>query len=255
MAGRAHLTDAVLLRSVDFGEADRVVTLLTRDQGKVGALARGARRSRKRFGGALEPFCLLEVELGAGRGELDHLARATVQRPFPAILTRLDRMAAAGAAMELLREAVPDRVHDEAVFDATIAFLEALDGGGPPEELLLGFELHALGLLGFHPSLEACASCGREPGPGQAALFDPSRGAIVCRACGGASIYLSGESRAVMRRALAGELEVTAPWASETLREVRTALGRFVEHHLGKALAGGSVLAQMKRDPASGEEP
>ena len=212
-------------------------------------MARGARRSRKRFGGALEPFCLLEVELAKGRGELAHLAQATVKRPFTAITESLDRMLAAGAAMELLREALPDRGPDAALLDAAVDFLDMLAGGAPPEELLLGFQIRALALLGFHPGLVACASCGKEAPPGHAALFDPARGSIVCRACGGASLYLSGDTRGALLAALEGEPTVPSPWPAEQRREASTAIARFVEHQLGRALPGSALASPSKPDP------
>src|SRR5512147_1565246 len=106
---------AVVLRTVDYGESDRVVTLLTRERGKVSAFARGARASRRRFGGALEPFTLLVAEARARSGsDLLGLESVSVERGFGGIRTDLARIACAGYAAELCRELVRDHEpHDE----------------------------------------------------------------------------------------------------------------------------------------------
>ena len=100
-------TRALLLRSVDYGEADRVVTLLTERFGRVAAMARGARRSQKRFGGALSPLCVLSVELRPGRGELWTLSGARIEAACLRLLPDLPRMNGCFAGLELLRALTP----------------------------------------------------------------------------------------------------------------------------------------------------
>jgi DNA repair protein RecO (recombination protein O) len=235
--------DAVLLRSVDYGEADRIVTLLTSRHGKLSLLARGARRSRRRFGGALEPFSLLDVELSLGRGELGSLHAAHVTRAFPALLRDLARMSAAGAALELVREASPERAPEPALFASTVALFEALERASiPVAPLLLAFQMHVMGLCGFGPRLSACGVCGKRPARGQAAELDAARGFLVCQSCGGAQHLLSGALRELLVSALEEQWQ---PRAARELREAELSAGEravraFIEHRLERALRSGT---------------
>jgi DNA repair protein RecO (recombination protein O) len=233
--GATRFTDALLLRSVDYGEADRVVTLLTAEHGKVALLARGARRSRRRFAGALEPYVLFRAEVGAGRGELGRLAQAQVVRPFVRILGSLRKMLLAGAGLELLRDAVPPREPDPRVFEVAVGLLEALDGDAEArEELLLAFQARLMALVGFSPGLDTCARCGRRAAGGQAARFDPARGAVVCRGCGGGPILLSGDARARLQSCIGRGWADQPPWSERQRAQVRAALDALITRHLGR---------------------
>jgi DNA repair protein RecO (recombination protein O) len=97
-------TDALLLRAVDYRDADRIVTLFTRELGVVSALARGAKGSRRRFSGVLEPYALLRVELEGGRGDLYTLKRAELAQVWSGVLGDFDRIQAGAAALRLVRE-------------------------------------------------------------------------------------------------------------------------------------------------------
>jgi DNA repair protein RecO (recombination protein O) len=230
----------VLLRSVDFGEADRVVTLLTSRHGKLGLLARGARRSKRRFGGALEPFVVLDVELSFGRGELGSLREAHVTRAFPRILRDLARMSAAGSALELVREAIPERSPDPAIFTSTVRMLEALDQPDTQPGLLsVLFDAHLMSLAGFAPRLLACGVCRKQPARTQAAEFDPARGYIVCRACGGAPHRLSGPLRDLLVQALNEEWSLGAATvcAPEEIAAAQRAMVAFIEHRIERPIA------------------
>ena len=102
----------MLVRSVDYGEADRIVTLLTEHTGLVALMARSARKSQRRFAGALEPFGVIDAELALGRGEVGRLASARLVRGFPTLLGSLPAMREAGRALELVRDATPPRESD-----------------------------------------------------------------------------------------------------------------------------------------------
>ena len=165
MAGRTEVHDALLLRAVDYRDADRIVTLLTRDSGKRSAVARGARRSRKRFGGGLEPCCVVRVELGPSRGELWTLSRAAPLRVFPALVADLRKIALAGACLGFVREVTVVGEPVPALFDAIVRLFERLSEGPASGALLVAFEAHALGALGHAPLLDRCGRCGRAPAP------------------------------------------------------------------------------------------
>lgn len=233
------------MRSVDYRDSDRIVTLLTEDYGKIAALARGARKSQRRFGGALQPYVLMNAHFRPGRGELAHLERVSVDRSFHGILRSLEAIGAAGAALAVIRERVPEHEPERAVFDATVRFLTALDAGAPPEESLLSLQIRALALLGFSPTLECCVHCGKTPASGRAASFDAARGGIVCRDCGGARLVLSAAS---LRRwvAIQGSSELPSkPWPDREREEIHDALAELDASH-------ATVTVRERTNAASG---
>jgi DNA repair protein RecO (recombination protein O) len=228
---RSRQSRALLLRSVDYRDSDRIVTLLTEEYGKISALARGARKSQRRFGGALQPYVLMNAHFRPGRGELAHLERVSVDRSFHEILRSLEAIGAAGAAMAVIRERVPDHEPERAVFDAAVRFLSALNEGAPAEEALLCLQIRALALLGFAPTLDRCVQCGKMPAPGRSASFDAARGGIVCRGCGGGRLILSAGG---LRRWVA--VQATSelpgrPWPGGERQEIHDALAQLDAHH------------------------
>lgn len=251
MAARMKLT-GIVLRSVDTGESDRVVTLLTRERGKVGAFARGARASRRRFGGALEPFTLVAVEARErSASELLSLESVAPLETFGGIRGDLARIACAGYAAELARELVRDHEPHEDLFDLLAAYLGALDAGPARPSALRAFELGALRAAGLSPRLDACARCGGPLSGDRGVRFDPGQGGALCAGCpplAGAAVPLlsPGVVTALARLAegglgAAGE-EPLAPGAG---REARDALTAFLEHHLGRRLRARRFLDEI----------
>jgi DNA repair protein RecO (recombination protein O) len=236
-----------VLKSVDYRDADRVLTLLTERHGKTSVLARNARASRRRFGGALEPYALLEVEIGPGRGELGHIASSRIVRAFPRILADLRRMALAETGLELLRETASAETPDARTFATAVELLERLDAAeSAREELLLAFEVRALALAGFAADLGTCVRCGTRAPEERAVTLDAALGGIVCRACGGASLRISGAARRVMARAVGSAwADVELEWEPRALAEVRRAVTALAEAHVGRPLGGRSVVAQV----------
>jgi DNA repair protein RecO (recombination protein O) len=246
---RTESTEALLLRSVDYGDADRVVTLLTQRFGKAAFIARAARRSKKRFGASLQPLSLLSVQIAPGRGSLGVLVQAEVARAFPRVLRDLPRMHAGFAALELLRELSPEQAPDPAVFASAVALLGALELDQTVAECaLLCFEAHLLGLCGFSPRLDRCGLCDKQADVARAALFDPRLGHVVCRDCGGARYRLSGAARSRLSSAAGPRwLEASrGEWKPSELGDVRAALREFVEQRIGRELKAGALLPAGK---------
>ncbi|HEX4355150.1 MAG TPA: DNA repair protein RecO [Polyangiales bacterium] len=223
MSARSEHDDALVLRSVDYRDADRIVTLLTRRHGKLSALARSARNSKRRFAGALEGFALLDIEVAIGNSELAHLQSARVTRVFSNLLADLSRLTAAGALLRLARELIPERVPDDEIFDALLASLEAFDRIDlPVAPLQICLELQLLALTGFAPLLSACGRCGKRAEQGRAADFDPRRGSLICQACGGASLRLNGSLRERMLAAISGDVISALQTDGETNAALQT---------------------------------
>lgn len=224
------VTEALLLRRVEYGEADLVLTLLTQQLGKVSALARGARKSQKRFGGALEPMHTLSVELDARPGaELFTLLEAKLKLPRAKILGSLAAMEAAGKALSWVRRAAPPRTPEEAPYAVLSTLLDRLNDASDAESSSIALAEAGLALLsafGWGIDFERCVRCDRQAEPAQSASVDATRGGLVCRSCGGARLRISAVARAHLVRAGAGELAVlTAAEAVDALTIVEAALG------------------------------
>jgi DNA repair protein RecO (recombination protein O) len=197
-------TPALLVRSVPLGESDLVVTFFTKAEGKLSAMVRGARRSQKRFGGALEPIHGLAVRLADRGKELCSLEEARVERPRSGITGDLARMDAAGHALRWVRHLCPPRTPEPGVWDALVGVLDALDvvsrPGDPaaavtPVQDLAAFGLRLLAAMGYALDLSQCVSCGKPCPRGRSAFVDAARGGLVCTTCGGARRTISADLR------------------------------------------------------------
>jgi DNA repair protein RecO (recombination protein O) len=204
----ARVAQALLLRRVEYGESDLVVTLLTDSIGRVSALARGARKSVKRFGGVIEPMHTLRVAFDDRSGaELVVLREAKLERARPFLVTSLERMQAAGLALNWVRKAAPPRTPEPEVW---AAMTELLDHLGDPEDTasvrarLAATGLRLLAAFGWGIDFERCVSCGKAPGATQAAAVDAARGGLICRECGGARRRLSARERLSLGAASSG---------------------------------------------------
>ncbi|GEJ58075.1 DNA repair protein RecO [Anaeromyxobacter diazotrophicus] len=251
MADALKLT-GVVLRTVDYGESDRVVTLLTAERGKVSAFARAARASRRRFGGALEPFTLLRAEARERRGaDLVSLESVAVERGFGAIRGDLARIACAGYACELARELVRDAEPHRELLRLLVEYLARLDAGPAHPTALRAFELLALGAAGLMPRLGACARCGGALEAEGRLAFDAAQGGALCAGCAPRASPAAPRLAAATLRALArlqeGGLALAGaePLAPGAGVEAREALSAFLEHHLGGRLASRRFLDEV----------
>jgi DNA repair protein RecO (recombination protein O) len=211
VSGASTETPAFILARTPYGEAHLVVQLFTLELGRVAALARSARKSQKRFGGALEPFHELSVRLLAKSGrELLELESASIRVPRLRLLHRLDAMDAAGRALSWVRRAAPPHTPELALYGLLRDLHERLDGDppAPPRHALAETGFLLLEALGWGPSLEACVSCGKPCEPGRSALLDPRRGGIVCRSCGGARRIVRGPLRERLQSLRSGMRDV-----------------------------------------------
>lgn len=205
---------ALLVRSVAFGEADSIVTLFTETLGKASAVVRGARRSSKRFAGALEPMHTLVVALEDKGKELLVLKESRLSRARVGLVSDLDAMEAAGQALRWVRHLCPPRTPEPGAFASLEVLLDALDraalaqqgglaqegGGGAraaTQGLLAAFGLGLLAEVGYAIELTRCVRCGRACPEGRAAYIDAAGGGIVCSSCGGARRQLGGPLRAI----------------------------------------------------------
>lgn len=208
-------------------EIDLVVTLFTAGFGKVQALARGARNSRKRFGGSLEPIHTLDVDLDEPkRGDLFELRAATVSIPRVHLSQDLDKLQAVGKVLGWLRQALPERHREIELWELTVGLLDALESrdATDTDTALATFGLHFLGLLGWGLDFESCVKCGKECPQGKPGTISASRGGLVCTSCGGAKTRLDAAARVHMGEASRGAYTLEPNEAGIALRLVEEAL-------------------------------
>ena len=191
--GQPVETSALLVRSVPFGESDLVVTFFTRQYGKIATMVRGARRSTKRFGGALEPMHELSITFEDSGRELSNLKEAKLIGVRSGITERLEAMEAAGRALRWVRHLCPPRTPEPEVWARLTKLLDALDGGAAPDAPLASFGLGLLGDVGYGLDFQRCVRCGRECPPDRPAMIDAS--GLVCSACGGAKRKIKSDLR------------------------------------------------------------
>ena len=182
-----HRTRALVLRTFDQGESDRVVHLYTEALGRVSAVAKGARRSKRRFPGTLEILSLVDVRLvDPPRAVLARLEGAKLVRAFEGIPAHLGRYAVACQFLELLNRATPDREPQPELFHFACGVLDVLDTETPDGLLALLVLAKTLARLGYRPQLVRCALCAADlPADGTRVGFVPGHGGAVCRTCAG----------------------------------------------------------------------
>jgi DNA repair protein RecO (recombination protein O) len=224
---------ALLVRSVPYGEADLIATFFTRESGTLAAVVRGARKSTKRFGGALEPIHELAVTLEDKGRELCVLKEARIHRARTTITTSLEAMEAAGQALRWVRHLCPVRTPEPAAWRSLSELLDELDALGPatsdvlarPRQHLAIFGVRLLTDMGYALELDRCVRCGRVCPEGRSAFLDAAGGGIVCTTCGGARRTVSGEVRALAARAQRGEnMALTRDQSGEIIDIVEEAM-------------------------------
>jgi DNA repair protein RecO (recombination protein O) len=184
---RTYKTEAVVLRSMRLGEADRILHLYTLDRGRVGAVAKGIRRTKSRFGARLEPFSHVELVLHQGSGELHTVTGVELIRPHRVAREDSYRLGVGLVGLEAMLRLFSEQEANARAFEALTRFLDLLDEAPqrPGERaaldpLALSFQLKLLWLSGYLPHLGSCAECGEAEALGG---FSPRAGGAVCPAC------------------------------------------------------------------------
>ncbi len=177
-----YTANAIVLRRINFGETDRVVTLLTRERGKLSAIAKGARKPISRLAGSTELFTYSRIQLATGK-TLDVITQAEVKESFPRIRADLGRIAHATYMLELVDRLVEEREPNMDLFELLLSALYLMERPNDPGKIARMFELQLMKLLGYEPTLGKCVRCKR-PLPGAELFFSPSLGGVVCRECG-----------------------------------------------------------------------
>jgi DNA repair protein RecO (recombination protein O) len=228
-------TQGVVVRSLRYGEADRILHLYTRERGKVGAIAKGVRRARSRFGGRLEPFFRLDLILHEGRSELLTVTSAETVAAYPRLREHAEALDTAARACDAVSRLFDTSEPHPGVYNLLCNELALLDAeparAGHANQL--AFRLKLLLAAGLAPQLAACATCGeREHLSG----FSGAAGGVVCPACEAGSFPLDEQAHVFLVGAMGRPLAETPAAPERALRQAERAIADTVEHHAGVRL-------------------
>jgi DNA repair protein RecO (recombination protein O) len=223
-------TEVIVLRSIRYGEADRILHLYSVDRGRLGAIAKGVRRVKSRLGGRIEPFARVNLILRQGRGDLCTITGADTVHAHPALRERrgsLERATqACDAVLRLLDSTEPNRPAYN-LLAHELAFLDA-DPEAANRAQALTFRVKLLLAAGFAPELAACASCGEREHLG---AFSAAAGGVVCPGCEAGSFPLGEEAHSFLVAALARPLAEYPTAIDRALGQADRAIGETLEHH------------------------
>jgi DNA repair protein RecO (recombination protein O) len=230
--GTTVKTEAIVLRSIRYGEADRILHLYSRERGRIGAIAKGARKPRSRFGGRLEPFFRLDLVLHEGRSDLLTVTSVSTVDGYPRLRSSGPALSAGARACDAVLRLLDSAEPNPPAYNLLCRYLALLDEPDQPRaaalEVALAFRLKLALAAGFAPELASCARCGEID---HLVGFSGAAGGAVCSSCEAGVFEFSEPAHAFMVAALAqplAEAPVAEPLA---LRQVERAIGETLEHH------------------------
>jgi len=241
-------SNAIIMRIKEFGESDILVTFFTPDMGQLKGVAKGARRSRKRFVNCLDIFCLADLEYGSRKkGDLYFLHSGKLINAFPGLRSDFTTLSRASYMIELTEILFPYGVTEREIFHLLRDSFDALAKGERVDIVPIIFEIRAMALGGYGINLEKCCMCGRRYRGEGTATFMPKKGGIACLKCheiSAVSPKLRADSVMIMKMMQSGPLtalkELSIP--DEILAEFKPVLKLHREYHLGQRLKTTSYL-------------
>jgi len=245
-----YQADAIVLRRLDYGEADRILTLLTREYGKLAAIAKGARKSKGGMGSSLDLFGRSRMLLARGRS-LDVVTQVERRGSVRHIAGDLERTAYACLVAEVVDKVLEDRHAMDDVFQLVVSTLEQLNAPDRSARAdAAWFLMRILDLLGYQPQLQDCAGCGAAL-PEAAAWFSPLLGGVLCSRCGGhdhSGLPLSVNALKVLRIMAADEAALydRLRLSSILLQEIEQTLEAQLEYHLDRRLKSLEFIRSLR---------
>jgi DNA repair protein RecO (recombination protein O) len=224
--------EGIVLKTIKLGEADRIVTLFTRNNGLVRAVAKGVRKTKSRFGGRLEPFTQVDLMIYRGRN-LDTITSVHILESFSAVKVDLDRLVRAAALAEAVEKISEERERSFQVYSLLLSGLREL-AAGDGVTVVPAFLVKLLSVSGYHPQLTVCAGCGSSTDLGG---FSAALGGAVCRRCweeDDGALRLAPDRISLLAHLLASDFGMAADPAPAS--EVTLALRRYAEYHLERPL-------------------
>jgi DNA repair protein RecO (recombination protein O) len=223
-------TEAIVLRSIRYGEADRILHLYSEDRGRLGAIAKGARRLKSRLGGRIEPFARVRLILREGRGDLCTVTGADTVHAHPALRERRASLERATQACDAVLRLLDSNEPNRPAYNLLARELQILDAdpAAATRAQALAFRMKLLLAAGFAPELAACASCGEREHLG---AFSAAAGGVVCPGCEAGSFPLAGEAHEFLVASLARPLADFPTAPDRALGQADRAIGETLEHH------------------------
>lgn len=229
--------NAIVLGSHKFGEADRVVVLLSQSHGKIRAVAKGVRKTKSSIGARLEPMSHVDVSLRKGR-ELDTIDQVKLVQPHQNLRDDFDRLRQGLAMVEAMNKVTPDRDPVPHLYELLSRALHALNERTSPL-MLAAFFWRLISVEGQTPQLDVCVGCGEE---GELTTFDVVEGGAHCSSCG-SGLPVSGSALAIMRDILGGRMnDALALEESPAVIEVNNLAMEAMEAHLERRLKSLGVF-------------
>jgi DNA repair protein RecO (recombination protein O) len=232
---RVYKTEAIIIKRVKLGEADRIITFYTPHLGKLQGVAKGVRKTTSKLAGHLEPFMRSALVLARGRN-LDVITQAQAIENFPGIRADVDRTSRALYMLELVDRFTPERLEHPALYRLLLDGLRWLETGAATDATLRLFESRLLTLTGYRPELRRCVFCQQALAPAPA-FFSPAGGGVVCADCRGGQAWLRPVSLPALK--VLRFLEEADPPEVERLRlnenlhaELAGLLHYYIEHQL-----------------------
>jgi DNA repair protein RecO (recombination protein O) len=247
-----YKTPAITLNSLDYGESDRILTLYTGDFGKLKGIAKGARRSKKRFPNALEPFSFSHIIFSKKeRDTLVLIESCDIINHHPGIRENLDKTLLSSYLVELTDKFTQEGKKDFELFQLLQNFLFMIDTENHPEEFLRFFEIRLLSLSGYEPVLDRCMQCKKLVSHSELYRFIPSKGGIRCTTCHQNSFDSFPVSVGTLKSLLLGkavdiEKINRISLSAQSAQECRIILSHFIHHLLGRDLKSLQVLNQIR---------
>ena len=223
-------TEAIVLRSIRYGEADRILHLYSQDRGRLGAIAKGVRRVKSRLGGRIEPFARVNLILREGRGDLCTITGADTVHAHPALRERRAALERATQACDAVLRLLDSSEANRPAYNLLARELALLDSdpAAATRSQALAFRLKLLLAAGFSPELAACAECGEREHLG---AFSAAAGGVVCPGCEAGSFPLGEEAHTFLVKALAQPLAEFPGASDRALGQADRAIGETLEHH------------------------
>lgn len=247
----SHKTEAIIIQSLDFGESDKLLTFLTKRYGKLKGIAKGAKKSKKRFVGTLDIFSYVNLNFF----EKENLGLARIEslsliESFSKIHASIEKVAYGSYFLELVNEMIAEREENQAIFTLLLYFLRLLNRETLNEDYLRIFEVRLLTLLGYQPQLEICLNCKEELNPDILNWFSLKKGGVICSKCHKdmEDLPISLGTSRILKAARNYPLSKIRRirFTPQASKESRLILSNFVEYQLGKRLKSLQFLEKMK---------
>jgi len=230
------MTEALLLRKMPYGDADLIVSLFTRDLGKVSGLAKNAKKSMKRFGGRLEPFVHSRVSFKEKSGGLKFIEDLETVRVFHAFMEDIELFTWGSYLLEYTDIVLPEQTPNPELFDLLIKTLDGLDSKKSVLPVVLGFQLDALSLSGYEPNLQSCVDCGRAIA-GES-FFSVKRGGAVCGDCS------TQKHNSLISRQFLEDRDQMDIYLGKVLKYIKL-FTKFTEYHTEKELKSSRFIEEL----------